>query len=83
MFLKILKAERDHLIDMDVCVHGDTAESSLIIPPSLAFPAGPQKVLFVKIQANDEKEEEPGCPIPSEDTISLHNHSVKCRRNGI
>jgi len=80
MFIKMLKAGRDHLIRMDGCVPGGMVESSLIIPSPLAFPPGPPKVLSVKIQANKEKEEVPECPTHSQDTISSH-HTVKCRRN--
>ena len=54
MFIKMLKAGRDHLIRMDGCVPGGMVESSLIIPSPLAFPPGPPKVLSVKIQANKE-----------------------------
>ena len=54
MFIKVLKAGRDHLIRLDGCVPGGMAEGSLIIPPPLAFPPGPPKVLSGKIQANKE-----------------------------
>ena len=75
LFIKMLKAGRDHLIRMDRCVPGGMAESSLFIPPPLDIPPGSPKVLSVKIQAKKEKEEVPEYSIHSQDTISTSSYN--------